>query len=469
LPDGTEVNGSQNGNRPRFGGLGKEVRELKSIMPMSSAAGRLLAIMGGVALLAAGTAILPAVANAWPPPARQGWVATWAASPMAGTELGSPMAHAGFHDQTVRNIIYTSVGGDELRVQVTNTFGTKPLKVGAVSVGVVLVGARLVPGTSHTVTFRGKTSVTIPAGAQALSDPLTMRVEPLQVLAVSLYFPAATGPATYHMDAQQTGYVASGDHTGETADTAYTTNGSSWYFIDGLDVHNPATPGTIVAFGDSITDGSQSLNANARWPNYLARRLHAVFGYHASAVVDEGISGNRVLSNSVCYGESAQTRFERDALSQPGVKDVILLEGVNDIGFSGETDTGCFTPSNATVTAAQIEAGYRNLIQMAHARGVKIFLGTLTPFTGSHAIYGGNFGTAHGESLREALNTWIRTSHAFDGIIDFAKVIQNPYDPLYFNPAYNSYDSSLNSYDNLHPNVVGYEAMARAINLALLR
>jgi GDSL-like Lipase/Acylhydrolase family len=145
-----------------------------------------------------------------------------------------------------------------------------------------------------------------------------MRVEPLQELAVSLYFPTATGPATYHMDAQQTGYVASGDHAGDTADNAYKANGSSWYFLDGLDVYNPDAPGTIVAFGDSITDGSQSLNANARWPNYLARRLHAIFGYRAPAVVNAGISGNRVLSNSVCYGESAEARFGRDALSQPG-------------------------------------------------------------------------------------------------------------------------------------------------------
>jgi lysophospholipase L1-like esterase len=439
-------------------------------MPMNRAGGRLLAVIAALTLLAAAAAMLPTAANAWPPPPRSGWVATWAASPMAGTALGSPKAHAGFSDQTVRNVIYTSVGGNELRVQVSNTFGTKPLTVGAVSVGVVLVGARLVPGTAHTVTFGGKASVTIPAGAQALSDPLAMRVAPLEELAISLYFPTPTGPATYHMDAQQTGYVASGDQAGETADTAYKVNDSSWYFVDGLDVHNPAAPGTIVAFGDSITDGAQGLNANARWPNYLARRLHAVFGYRAPAVVNEGISGNRVLSNSDCYGESAEVRFERDALSQPGVTDVILLEGINDIGFSGETDSGCFTPNNAAVTAAQIEAGYLRLIQMAHAHGVKIFLGTLTPFMGSHAIYGGNFGTAHGESLREAVNTWIRTSHAFDGFVDFAKVIQSPYDPLYFNPAYNSFDDgTLNLYDNLHPNVVGFEAMARAIDLAMLR
>jgi lysophospholipase L1-like esterase len=379
------------------------------------------------------------------------------------------MANAGFRDQTVRNVIYTSVGGDELRVQVSNTFGTQPLMVGAVSVGVVLVGARLVPGTAHTVTFGGKASVTIPAGVQTLSDPLAMTVAPLQELAVSLYLPTATGPATYHMDAQQTGYVASGDHAAETADTAYTTTDSAWFFLDGLDVRDSAAPGTIVAFGDSITDGAQALNANGRWPNYLARRLHAVFGHRAPAVVDEGISGNRVLNDSVCFGQSADDRFERDALSQPGVNDVILLEGINDIGFSGETDSGCFAPNNAALTAAQIEAGYRNLIDMAHARGVKIFAGTLTPFIGSNAIYGGNFGTAQGESLREAVNTWIRTSDAFDGVIDFARVIQHPDDPLYFNPVYNSYDGApLNSYDNLHPNVVGFEAMADAINLALL-
>jgi lysophospholipase L1-like esterase len=429
---------------------------LKSLTSIS----RIAAIVGGAALLAGAAATLPAAGGTWPSPARSGWVATWAAAPQLADATASPEA---FSDQTVRNIIYTSVGGNELRVRVSNTFGTTPLRVGAVSVGVALVGAQLVPGTSHKVTFRGKASVTIPAGAEVLSDPLAMTVLPLQVLEVSIYLPTPTGPATYHMDALQTAYVASGDHAGDTAAAAYTAaKSTSWYFLDGLDVHNPATPGTIVAFGDSITDGSQAVNANARWPNYLARRLRAAFGSHAPALVDEGISGNRVLSDSACYGQSAEARFARDVLSQPGVRDVILLEGINDIGFSGEPDTGCFAPSNANVTAAQIEAGYRHLIHMAHARGVKIFAGTLTPFGGSNAIFKGNFGTAHGEALREAVNTWIRTSHAFDGVIDFARVVQNPYDPLYLSPAYNSYD-------NLHPNVVGYEAMAHAINLALLR
>ena len=426
---------------------------------------RLAAGLAAAALLLGLAGLLPAATSRASLSAARhgpgdGWVSSWAASPMAGT---SRVAFAGFADQTVRNIIYTSVGGGELRVQVTNTFGATPLTVGAVSVGVVLDGARLVPGTTRPVTFHGAASVTIPAGAEALSDPLAMTVRPLQELAVSLYLPAATGPATNHADAQQAGYVASGDHAGDPAAAAYTTTDSSWFFLDGLDVRDPAAPGTVVAFGDSITDGARSrAGANARWPNDLARRLIEAFGGRAPAVVDEGISGNRVLNNSACFGVSALARFERDALSQPGVKDVILLEGINDIGLSGEPDGGCFAPSNPGVSAAQIEAGYRELVSMAHARGVKIFAGTLTPFLGFTGMHHGNYGTAYGEALREAVNAWIRASHAFDGVIDFSRITRDPRAPRYLSPAYNSGDS-------LHPNDLGYEAMADAIPLRLVR
>jgi len=280
---------------------------------------------------------------------------------------------------------------------------------------------------------------------------------------VSIYLPRPTGPATYHFEAQQTGYIASGDRAGDVGSAAYTTTDSSWFFLSGLDVHDPSAPGTIVAFGDSITDGHQSLaEVNARWPNYLARRLDATLGRGAPAVVDEGIIGNRILSDSTCFGVSAEARFERDALSQPGVKEVVLIEGINDIGFSGQDSTGCYAPANSTVTAAQIEAGYEDLIRLAHAKGVRIYAGTLSPFMGANTTYGGNFGTARGEALRAQVNTWILTSHAFNGVINFSRALQDPDDPLYLNPEYNSGDS-------LHPGDVGYEVMADSIPLEFLR
>jgi lysophospholipase L1-like esterase len=442
---------------------------VKSLSSMRAGTRRLAAVFGGAALVLGAAALVPAAASvssaARPTSsgaAQAKWVASWAASPMSGT--------TSFNDQTVRNIVYTSVGGNSLRVQMTNTFGSAPLTVGGVSVGVVLDGAQLVPGMSHTVTFGGKDSVTIPAGAQVLSDPLAVKVQPLEELAISVYLPSATGPATNHSDAQQNNYIASGDHAGDTAATAYTSTTGSWYFVDGLDVRSTTAPGTIVAFGDSITDGYLSLTgANARWPNYLARRLNGLYGDRAPGVVDEGISGNRILSDSSCYGVSAESRFERDALSQPGVKAVILLEGINDIGFAGMPDSGCSEPNNPNVTAAQIEAGYRYLISLAHARGVKIYAGTLMPFAGSNTVYGGYFGTAYGETLREQVNTWIRTSGAFDGVIDFAKVMQDPYDPQYLNPVYGANAASASTGDGLHPNDVGYQTMANAVPLAFLR
>ena len=389
-------------------------------------------------------------------PAGSGWDATWAASPHAPTSLLPNLAVAGFKDQTVRNVIFTSVGGSELRVRLSNTFGTSALHVGGVSVGIVLTGAQLVPGTTHTVTFGGHSSVTVPVGAEAVSDPLSMTVSPLEVLAVSLYLPVATGPATYHAFAQQTNYVASGDHAGDVSPAAYTTTATSWYFLDGADVRTALAPGSVVAFGDSITDGAASqVGANDRWPNFLARRLDTQFGAKAPSVVDEGIGGNRVLSDSACFGVSALARLNRDILSQTTVRDVILLEGINDIGFSQEPNSGCFAP-NTNVSATQIINGYEQIIGQVHAHGLKIFGGTLTPFKGAF------YWSSAAEAKREAVNNWIRTSHAFDGVIDFATAVQDPFNPLYFNPAYNSGD-------NLHPNDAGYEAMANAINLALLK
>lgn len=431
---------------------------------MSRRTAAVAAGLGGIALLVTAAVMVSMGVGAAAAPGNPGWVATWAASPLSGDTTE-------FSNQTVRNIIYTSVSGSEVQVRLSNTFGSGPVEIGATSLGVVLDGAQLVPGTSRPATFGGQTSVTIPAGGEVLSDPIHMQVPRLTKLAVDLYLPTATGPATYHALAWETNFVAPGDHAGEAASTAYTTKVGSWYFVDGVDVRNPATPDTVVAFGDSITDvGHSEVDSEARWPNYLSRRLDAALGGKAPTVVDEGISGNRVLNDSTgpgCDGQSALHRFQHDALSQAGVKAVILLEGINDIGFSGEPDTGCFAPNDATITAAEIEAGYLQLVKMAHANGVKIFIGTLMPFLGSNCRYGGNFGTPQGETLRESVNNWIRTSHAFDGVVDFDRVTASPYNSQYLNAAYNSTGSSAcQTADSLHPNDLGDEVMADAIPLA---
>ncbi len=390
------------------------------------------------------------------------WVATWAASPMPATPVSlaakDDFSAKGFRDQTIRNIVWTSVGGQAARIRLSNRFGRRPITFRQVDIGIAGAGAAVRAGTSHLVTFDGRRSVTIEPGQAVVSDPVTMRVPAATDLAVSLFVPRKTGPATYHSDAQQVNYVSGpGDFAGQTSGAAFTTTSQHWYFLDAVDVlASSRVRGTVVAFGDSITDGYHSnLNANARWPNDLARRFLAGPPGQALGVVDEGISGNRVLNNSACFGIRGVTRFLRDVAARTGARYVILLEGINDIGFSDLPNTGCFAP-NTNVSAAQIIHGYKILIAAAHRAGLKIFGATLTPFQGSL------YYTAAGEAKREAINHWIRTSHAFNGVIDFAKAVQDPANPLQILPAFDSGD-------HLHPNDAGYQAMANAINLALFR
>lgn len=380
--------------------------------------------------------------------ARASWVATWAASPMAAS--GSGQAEHGFSDQTIRQIIYVSAGGEAFRVRLSNLFGTRPLRIGGASVGVVLDGRDLVPASSRPVTFGGRLAVTVPAGATVTSDPLIAAVAPLAELAISVYLPGPTGPATNHQYAGQTTFVAPGDQLADAKGASFSRRETSWYFATEVDVRTTTADGTIVAFGDSITDGVGSeAGSDDRWPNFLARRLQAALGDRAPGVVDEGIGGNRVLSGSRCFGQSGLARFERDALSVPGVRAVIVLEGINDIGFANGRAKACTIPVSRPMTAARIEAGYLRLIAMAHARGVKIYLGTLTPAPAR-------------EPLRSEVNRWILTSHAADGVINFAAATSEPGDPRDYNPDYNSGD-------NLHPNDLGYDVMANAIPLAWIR
>ena len=406
---------------------------------------------GAIALLVLAATVASATASRPAAAARGGhdWVTSWGASPQ-GPSPGT-LGLKGFHDQTVRDIIVPSVGGNMIRLELTNAFGRSPLQVGRVTVAVADLGAGVVPGTIHPVSFGGSVSVRIPAGEQVLSDPVGMQVSALQELAVSIYLPGPTGVATRHTDAQQVNWVSTvGDHAGEAGVGAFTIPTLSWYYLSGLDVRSSRATGTVVAFGDSITDGvNSSVGGNDRWPDGLARRLGAAAGPTLS-VADEGIGGNRLLTASRCCGASAQARFARDALDQSGVRDVIVLEGINDIGTSVgplHSDTG--------LTPARIIAGYRDLIAQAHARGVRIFGATLLPYQGA-----GYYSPA-GEAIREAVNAWIRTSGAFDGVVDFDAAMRDPADPLRLNPAYDSGD-------RLHPNDAGYQAMADAISLDML-
>jgi lysophospholipase L1-like esterase len=381
---------------------------------------------------------------------RGGWVTSWSASPQ--TAIPRTLAAVGFDNQTLREIIFPSAGGDLVRLGLTNVFGASALRIGHVTVALAGLGATVVPGTIHPVTFGGSASVRIPAGGQILSDPVSIQVSALQDLAVSVYLPGRTGRATLHTDARQVNWVsAAGDHAAEAGSGAFTAAIPSWYYVSGLLVWSPAAAaaGTVVAFGDSITDGVNSTTGgNDRWPNDLARRLDGLAG-PTLAVVDEGIGGNRVLTGTRCCGASALVRFARDALDQPGVRDIIVLEGINDIGSSA------VPPLRAEVSPAQMIAGYKQLIAQAHARGVRIFGATLPPFQGA------GYYTPAGEATREAVDTWIRTSRAFDGVVDFDAVMRNPADPLRLKPAYDSGD-------HLHPNDAGYQAMADAVNLQML-
>ena len=433
---------------------------------------RIASLVLGISLGLAAAASGPSLARLWTGLAADGgrsagvhairmdithpsWVATWAAAPQAGV---GQAAAGGFDDQTVRDVIYTSAGGTAVRVRISNLYGTLPLHIGAASVGTVLEGARLLPSGPRRLAFgaREKTSVIIPAGKSVTSDPVSYDVPPLTELAVSLYLPAPTSPMTGHSLAQQATYVADGDHADTSRAAPYDITERSWYFLTEVDVRSMTADGTVVAFGDSITDGAGSqAGADDRWPNYLARRLEAAYGDRAPGVVDEGISGNQVLRASACGGgRSALTRFSRDALGVAGVRAVILLEGINDVNLATRRPGRCVIPASRDVTVGDIENGYRRLIAMGRSRGVAVYLGTLTPAAGAL--------TPAGVAMRAAVNRWIAassTARVCDGVVNFASAVADPGDPAYLDPADNSGDG-------LHPDDLGYNVMAGAIPLA---
>lgn len=382
------------------------------------------------------------------------WADGWAASvqrPSTGFEPN--WSQEGFADQTVRQVARVSTGGSAVRIRVSNLYGADGLKVVGATVAQAGAGASLEPGTLRHLHFGGSSSVTVPAGRETASDPVRLRVAPLESLAVTLYFGSATGPATFHAQAYSTSYRAAGDHLTDRGAGAFTQSTHSWYYLSDVEVSaNPAPRSTVVTFGDSITDGFGSTDdANHRYSDDLAERFAATG--KPRSVLNAGIGGNLVLNDSAWYGDRATSRFERDVLDKPEVGTVIVLEGVNDIGFS-ETDTPTYKP-NPEIPVSQLIAGYRQLIAQAHARGVKVIGATLLPFKGSDHY------TARSEAKREALNTWIRTSGAYDGVADFDRALAAPNDPQAINPAFDHGD-------HLHPNDAGYRVMARTVDISSL-
>jgi lysophospholipase L1-like esterase len=398
------------------------------------------------AVLAAALALWaqPASAQSW---TADRWGATWGTAP-AGPPPPAYQQSYTFTNQTVRLVVRTSIGGSRVRIRVSNEMGTAPLRIGAANVGLRSSGSTVAAGSGRVLTFGGKTSVTIPAGAPALSDPVVLSVPAMSDLAVSLYLPGSVPVTTVHDVGLQTSYAsAPGDFTGSPA-MPVQRNISWWPFLTEVAVDG-AGP-VIVAIGDSITDGLRSTaNSNRRWPDFLARRLQAAGGANASTgVVNRGISSNRLLvltPSNLLAGQSLANRFGRDVLATPGVKYVMLLIGINDIGYSG---------SSAPVTAADLIEGYRQLIMRAHAKGVAVFGATLLPFEG--AVYY----SAAKDGIRQAVNNYIRGSGEFDGVIDFDAALRDPSRQARLLP---SYDSG----DHLHPNDPGYEAMANAVPLTL--
>ena len=375
----------------------------------------------------------------------EGWVAVWGASP---SDTAAPMPGV-----TIREHVRLSLGGDQIRIRLSNRFGTSPLTVGPVHVASQHSGAAIVGATDRVVTFDGAETVTIPTGALAVSDPLNLKVADLQETAVSIFLPPGSSTLTIHSIGVATTYVSPpGDFTGETVLPVASTQ-PTMILLSNVEVSVRKDAGAIVTLGDSITDGFKStVDANHRWPDILANRIRAQHGQGIITVVNEGISGNRLRKDIA--GPSAQERFDRDVISQTGVRWVTLLAGISDIGAPGAVD-----PPTPRTTDGELITAYEQLVIRAHAAGLKIYGCTLTPFEGTR--YPGFFAPDK-ERVREAVNQWIRNSGYFDAVIDFDKVVRDPSHPSRILP---SFDSG----DHLHPNDAGYRAMANAVDLGLFR
>ncbi len=380
---------------------------------------------------------------------KAGWVGTWSASQIPASTTNA-LSERGFHNQTLREYVPVSLGGTKVRVRLSNRYGSSPLIVDDVHAGPSRPGGAVDAKANPRLSFSGMPFTVIPPGGQVTSDPVSMALSSASMLAVSVYLPGLTGPTTWEPGAYITSYVSrAGDHSGEPSAASFPTEITAWYLLAGVDVYSPHQIGSVVAFGDSITSGYHStVDARATWPDALARRILATEpAGHRLAVLDAGIDANELLNKS-SLGPSAKDRFGADVAAQTGVRTVIFLEGTNDLRLNRG-------PGGAhPLTAGDLISGMRDIIAQAHAHHLRILGGTIPGFKGDTGFY-----SARGEATRRAVNHWIRTSGAFDGVVDFAAALRDPADGARIRPAYGG---------PLHPNDAGYQVMANAVDLNLL-
>lgn len=381
------------------------------------------------------------------------WVGSWAASQQL-PEPQNSLAPDDLHDVTLRQIVHLSIGGSELRVHLSNAFGTTPLEISSVHIAlpVSATSDKIDPATDKALTFAGEPSVTIPAGADYISDPVDFPAPALSNLAITLYLTLPPAQQTGHPGSRATSYLVHGD----LVSASVLPNAKAvdhWYWISGVDVAATPQAAAIVTLGDSITDGHASItNGNDRWPDVLAHRLQANPSTQPLSVLNQGIGGNRLLLDGL--GPNALARFDRDVLAQTGVHYLILLEGVNDLGTL--TRTADVPRSEHDALVHRILSAYAQIIARAHAHGIQVIGATILPYTGSDYYHPG----PASEADRETINQWIRTAGHFDAVIDFDTIMRDPRHPDRLLPAYDSGD-------HLHPSPAGYQVMGNAIPFSL--
>ena len=390
------------------------------------------------------------------------WVSAWSAAVHTPRVFPGMPPLLSLQNQTLREIVRPTIGGDHLRVRISNEFGTEPLVLDSVHIALAGESGSIVPGSDRALTFGGKGTVQIPAGAPMLSDPVDLQIPAITDVAISIYVSKKTTPSTFHLLGQRATYVSSSGDFADALTIPDAKETHSWYWLSDLEFWEPEQTHALVTFGDSITDGFGAKQGTYEdWPDELANRLAQAKGVPVIAVDNEGIGGNRILYDGA--GVSALARFDRDVLARPGVTEVILLEGINDIGWPNMTPPRMKDGvqrknpfADQVVTANDLILGMQQIIARAHQHGIKVFGATMTPYEGA------NYFSEAGEKVREAVNDWIRTSGAFDGVFDFDAAVRDPSHPQQFRDDYQSGD-------HLHPNAAGYKAMTASIDLDRLR